>query len=60
MHMTSNRMAMLTALVVPTLLLSEAGMAQSLSDRIEGVARQRQAAAANNSSKSAMLGALLY
>ncbi|MCH2161166.1 MAG: hypothetical protein MK085_04750 [Phycisphaerales bacterium] len=60
MNTMSNRAAILTALIAPTMLLTVATEAQSLSDRIEGVARKQQAAAAQDSSKSVMLGTLLY
>ena len=43
MHTMSNRAAILSALIAPTMLLTVGAEAQSLSDRIEGVARQRQA-----------------
>ncbi len=49
---------LLAAAIVP--LLASAAAGQSLSDRLEGVAKQRQAAASSDSSKATLLGTLLY
>jgi hypothetical protein len=49
---------LLAASMVP--LLAASAWGQSLSERLDGVAKQRQAAAANDRSKATLLGTLLY
>ena len=54
-----RRTTLLAAISLP-LLATASSSAQNLSDRIAEVARQREAAAARDTSQSALLGALLY
>ena len=58
-----NRLFLLisaTLLLAPLACLTSGASAQGLAERLRGVAEQRQAAAARDSSKATHLGALLY
>lgn len=63
MLLNSNRLLMLTTATIlgaPVVFTASEASAQGLSERIRGVAQQRQAARARDSSKANHLGTLLY
>ena len=63
MILNANRLLVMTTaviLVAPLASLTSGASAQGLAERLRGVAKQRQASAARDSSKANHLGALLY